>query len=188
MGKIRKPTPVKLIVGFIFREEAILKKAELSLKRNFGKIDFQSETLVFNYTDYYQKELGKNLLRKFISFQKLIDPGALAEIKLTTNKIEEKLGKSGLRRINIDPGYLDLSKLVLATTKDYAHRIYLKKGIYAEATLVFQDKRFQPWPWTYPDYRTNEYTDIFNEIRNIYAQNLSCLLKRCPGRNSGQDS
>jgi hypothetical protein len=188
MGKTRKHTPVKLIVGFIFQEETILRKAEAALRRNFGKIDFQSATLVFNHTDYYKKEFGNNLFRKFISFQKLINPEILAEIKIATNRIEEKLSKSGQRRINIDPGYLDLSKLVLATTKDYAHRIYLKKDIYAEVTLFFQGKRFQPWPWTYPDYRTNEYADIFHEIRNIYAQTLSCLLKRCSRRDPDQDS
>ena len=185
MGKTKKHTPVKLIVGFIFQEKTILKKAEAALRRNFGKIDFQSETLVFNHTDYYKKEFGNNLLRKFISFQKLVNPETLAEIKLSTNKIEENFSKSGLRRINIDPGDLDLSKLVLATTKDYSHRIYLKKGIYAEVTLFFKSKRFQPWPWTYPDYRTGEYAGIFNEIRNIYARTLPFLLKRPSGRNPG---
>lgn len=163
-------SPVKLIIGFIFNDENILNRAKFYLERRFGKIDFESQNLSFIYTDYYEKEFGKDLLRKFISFKKLIAPDKLAEIKIFTNKIEQKLSKGIKRKINIDPGYLNLSKLVLATTKDYVHRIYLKKGIYAEVTLFYQDKMFRPWQWTYPDYRTSEYLAIFNRTRDIYAQ------------------
>jgi len=193
---------VKLIVGFIFKEENILKKAEFFLKRRFGKIDFESQTSPFTHTDYYQDEFGKCLKRKFISFEKLVPPGTLSQIKIITNRIEQKLSLNnkrkmeptraislkgsygrntqaatthprpkgcgfGPRSINIDPGYLDLARLVLASTKDYKHRIYLNKGIYAEVTLFYQDRTFQPWQWTYPDYKTPEYIAIFNKIRDI---------------------
>ena len=82
------------------------------------------------------------------------------------------MAKGISRIINIDPGYLDLSKLILASTKDYKHRIYLTKGIYAEVTLFYQDKTFCPWEWTYPDYKTGEYIEIFNRIRQIYAEQI----------------
>ncbi|MBU2221656.1 MAG: DUF4416 family protein, partial [Candidatus Omnitrophica bacterium] len=108
------------------------------------------------------------LKRKFISFKKLIPPDQLSAIKITTNKIEDRLSSKNLRRINIDPGYLDLAKLVLATTKDYNHRIYLSKGIFAEITLTYQGKSFRPWNWTYRDYQSQEYIAIFNQIREIY--------------------
>ena len=147
MGKINKHPPVKLIAGLIFREQDILNAAQACLRKRFGKIDFESQALAFNHTDYYQEEFGDNLLRKFVSFKKPADPQALAEIKIFTNKIEQGLSKHGCRRINIDPGYLNLSKLILATTKDYSHRIYLKKGIYAEVALFYQDKSFKPWPF-----------------------------------------
>ncbi len=170
MGKIKIHSPVKLITGFIFKDEPVLEQAVSFLERRFGKMDFESPALKFIHTDYYQAEFGKDLSRKFVSFKKLISPDELARIKIFTNKIEEKLSQGSRRRINIDPGYLDLAKLVLATTKDYAHRIYLNKGIYAEVTLVYQDKMFKPQSWTYPDYRTTEYLEIFNRIRDIYAQ------------------
>lgn len=142
------------------------------MERRFGKIDFESPALPFIHTAYYEKEFGKNLKRKFIAFQKLILPHNLHKIKIITNKIEKKMAKGISRVINIDPGYLDLSKLILASTKDYKHRIYLTKGIYAEVTFFYQDKTFRPWEWTYPDYKTSEYIEIFNRIRQIYAEQI----------------
>jgi len=164
---------VKLIVGLIAKEE-YLKQAETYLKRHFSSIDFESKVLTFNYTDYYKQEFGSSLSRKFISFANLIKADDLAKIKVFTNKLEKKLSGSGRRKVNIDPGYIDESKLVLATHKDFSHRIYLKNKIFAEVTLSFQDKTFRPWPWTYPDYRTSDYTDIFNQIREIYAKQIRC--------------
>lgn len=163
---------VKLIIGFIFKEENILNEAKAILVRRFGKIDFESQTLPFVHTDYYEKEFGEDLKRKFISFTKLVLPCDLPKIKIITNKIETKLSSGSSRLINIDPGYLDLAKLILASTKDYKHRIYLNRGIYAEVTLFYQDKTFQSWQWTYPDYKTPEYIAIFNRIRQIYAQQI----------------
>jgi hypothetical protein len=162
--------PAKLITGFIFKEENIFNKTKDILKRHFGVIDFESQALVFTHTDYYEKEFGKNLKRKFISFKDLALPQNLPQIKIYTNKLEKRLSINGLRLINIDPGYLDLSKLVLASTKDYKHRIYLDKGIYAEVTLFYQNKSFRPWDWTYPDYKTQAQITIFNQIRQIYAE------------------
>jgi len=172
VGKIRKQNPVKLVIGFIFSQKATSEKAKAILQRRLGRIDFESDLLEFNHTDYYEKEFGKNLKRKFIAFQKLIPPQDLAKIKIMTNRVEEKLARWGSRRINIDPGYLDLSKLVLASTKDYKHRIYQDKGIYAEVTLYYQNRSFNSWEWTYPDYKTAEYIAIFNRLREIYAQQI----------------
>lgn len=173
MGKIKPHPAVKLIIGFIFTDENILNKAKLYLIKKFGQIDYESQILVFNHTNYYEKELGAGLKRNFISFKKLVEADRLVSIKLFTNKLEQKLCLgSGRRQINIDPGYIELSKLVLATTKDYAHRIYLRQGIYAEITLFYQDKSFRYRDWTYPDYRTSEYIGIFNHIRGIYAQQI----------------
>jgi len=169
MGSIRKPQPVKLTIGFIFKDGPSLLKAESILKRKFGDLDFESETLPFTYTDYYEEELGEGLQRKFISFKKLILPESLPKIKVLTNNIEKKLSVDAHRLINIDPGYVDLSKLVLASTKDFSHRIYMGRGIYSEVTLMYQDKTFNSKEWTYPDYRTPEYIAIFNRIREIFS-------------------
>ena len=172
MGSIRKPHPVKLIVGFIYKDKSILAKTESILRKNFGVIDFQSKTFAFTHTDYYNKELGTGLKRKFISFKKLILPQELAAIKVLTNSIEKRFSKNSRRMINIDPGYIDLPKLVLASAKDFSHRIYIGRGIYAEVTLSYQDKAFKWYEWTFPDYRTPEYIEIFSKIRKIYFKQV----------------
>ena len=172
MGKITPAKPVKLIVGFIFRDKQAFNKARLILIRRFGKIDFESDPIPFSMTDYYQEEFGDGLSRVFLSFNKLILPQQLPGIKILTNKIEDKLSCRGRRLVNIDPGYLDLPKLVLASTKDYVHRIYLDKGIYAETTLCYQGKSYQAWQWTYPDFRMSGYIGIFNHIRDLYAEQI----------------
>ena len=170
MGKVRKYNPqVKLVVGFIYKDEAIFIKSKDQLKRKFGRIDFKSDAIDFNYTSYYEKEMGSGLKRRFISFGKLVPIQDLYRIKLYTNRLEAKFLNSGLRQVNIDPGYVDLAKLVLASTKDYAHRIYSGKGIFAEITLSYRNNSFVPNDWTYPDYRSQEYIDIFNNIRKLYA-------------------
>lgn len=167
---------MKLVAGMLASVEELFLEAEEMLSRHFGKTDFASNIIPFRHTSYYENEMGKNLLRKFISFEKLIDAGSLAEIKILTGSIEKKLSNaSGSRRVNIDPGYLTAAKLVLATTKNYGHRIYIGNGIYAEVTLHFRDVSFKPWDWTYPDYRMEEYIDIFNEIRKVYLSEFPPL-------------
>lgn len=169
MGKIRKYNSVKLIFGFIYHDEAIFIQARNKLKKIFGKIDFESPALDFNCTDYYQPEMGADLKKKFVSFSRLIPMGEFYRIKLYTNRLESKFLNGPQRRINIDPGYLDKAKFVLASTKDYAHRIYLHKGIFAEVALSYRNNSFSPNAWSYPDYRSKEYLDIFNQIRARYA-------------------
>lgn len=168
MGRIRKPPPVKLVMGFIYRDKEVFFRVKDKLKKKFGQVDFESPALSFNYTDYYAKELGQDLTRSFVSFKKLIPAQQLYKVKRYTNRIERRFSRENKRCINIDPGYLDLAKLVLASTKDFSHRIYLHKGIFAEITLFFKDGSFRPWEWTYPDYRTPEYIGIFNRIRSLY--------------------
>jgi len=142
------------------------------MRAKFGPCDYESASLYFTHTDYYQQEFGSGLKKAFVSFTRLIPPQRLSRIKIITNKIEERLSRDGKRRVNIDPGYLDLSKVILATTKDFSHRIYLAGGIYAEVTLFYQAGGFKAWPWTYPDYQTDEYIEIFNLIRGLYAQQI----------------
>lgn len=173
MGQLRYQPHVKLIIGLIFSDPRYLLKIKKILKRHFGRIDFESQIFPFTLTNYYEPEFGDNLKRAFISFEKLIRPERLATIKRLTNKLEHKLSKRDARMINIDPGYIDLAKLILASTKDYRHRIYLDKGIYAEITLYYQDRSFKYWEWTYPDYRSPEYIQVFNRIREIYAMQIA---------------
>ncbi|MGQ9632316.1 MAG: DUF4416 family protein [bacterium] len=161
-----------MIAGIISSDVGLYLKVQSDLVEKFGPIDYESETFPFDYTDYYRKEMGEPLHKKFIAFQRLISPDEIAEIKLFTNRVEEEYSVDGRRRVNIDPGYVEMSKLVLPTTKNYAHRIYLGKGIYAEVTLIFQDGEFRPTEWTYPDYRTELYRRIASEIRELYKHQL----------------
>ncbi len=158
-----------MVFGFIYKDEAIFISARERLKKRFGRVDFESRALNFDITDYYEAEMGKQLKKRFISFLKLIPIEDLYRIKLYANRLENRYRSGKYRQINIDPGYIDLAKLVLATTKDYAHRIFLRKGIFAEVTLSFKGNSFCPNEWTYPDYRSKEYIDIFNQIRSLYA-------------------
>ena len=174
MGQIRSHSPVKLIVGIIAAVPDLLAVVHQRLGGQFGRVDFASDLLPFDYTTYYETEMGKDLKRQFVSFERLISAEELASAKCFSNAVECEFAKGDTapRPVNLDPGYISAAKLVLASTKDHAHRIYLQDGIYAEITLKFYRKTFQPWEWTYPDYRTSTYIDIFNHIRHIYMEQL----------------
>ncbi len=164
---------VKLFMGMIIGKDASLEKVQKMMTEKFSGIDFQSEIIEFNHTDYYYNEMGRPLKRKFISFKKLIEPGGLAYIKNTTCEIERKFSQDGKRTINIDPGYISLSKVVLASTKNFYHRIYIGHDIYAEVTLCWQKGEYRTFEWTFPDYKTLKYKNILKAIRDIYESNYN---------------
>jgi len=169
MGKIKVSSQVRLICGMITQDEGLFERASQRMIVEFGPIDYRSKILSFDHTDYYQAEMGPNLKRRFVSFKELIDRERLSEIKCFTNTLEEEFSEGERRQMNLDPGYLTLDKLVLATTKDYSHRIYIGRGIYAEVTLHYQNREWRPYEWTYPDYRSKEYLEIFKELRSLAA-------------------
>jgi len=175
MGQTKTPLPVKLFIGVLAVNEKICQDFESDLIEKFGPIDYSSPLIPFNITSYYVKEMGPVILRRFYSFKNLIDPGELADIKLWTNELELRSGSN--RKINLDPGYLTGAKVILATTKNYAHRIYIGKGIYAEVTLRYKGKSFLPFDYTYPDYATQEYFNTFEQIRNLYMEQILPILK-----------
>jgi hypothetical protein len=172
MGLAEEHRPVKLIVGMFAAEERLFDAACAELVESHGPVDHASPVWPFDFTTYYAEEFGEGLLRQFLSFQQLVDPTRLPEVKLHTNDLEQQFAAEGRRQINLDPGYIDLSKLVLATTKNHQHRIYLGQGIYGEVTLRFTRKSFRPWEWTYSDYRTDDYIRFFNEVRQTYLTQL----------------
>lgn len=172
MGKTTKFEAKKLIIGIITVPDVEAGDIEKVLVDRFGPVDYRSGILPFDFTDYYRGEMGGDLLRYFLSFAGHVDPAELPEIKLATNEVEERLSVSGNRRVNLDPGLLDLSRLILATTKDNAHRIPLRDGIYGEITLMYRKKDFVSLDWTYPDYRSEEYREILRNIREIYREDL----------------
>jgi hypothetical protein len=172
MGKVREVKPAKLIVGLLFCRLDLLTLILERIKDKWGSIDFISPTFPFEHTDYYHREMGEKLWRCFVSFERLIPMESLPQIKIQSNYLEEEFSPQGNRQINIDPGYLDASKMILATTKDFFHRAYLGQGIYAHLNLYFQKVTFHPLPWTYPDYMTAEALQFFSQVRTRYLQQI----------------
>lgn len=172
MGTAREPVQVKLIASLLAGDSALLQEVKGVLAKDFGPLDFESELLPFDHTDYYTPEFGPGLQRQIVTFERLVDPGDLPAIKCRTNDLEGSLAQDGKRRVNIDPGYVSLGKMVLASTKDHAHRLYLGQGIYGEGTLTYQQGRFRPWLWTYPDYASDSYCALFEQIRARYKAQL----------------
>lgn len=173
MGQIKEPPPAKLFMSLFTSENALFQQGMDVCRPLFGEIDSVSKRFSFDFTDYYQKEMGGTLFRHFITFERLIPRDLLSEIKQTTNRFERQFANGqGNRRLNIDPGYLCLEHVILATTKSYTHRPYLKDGIYADLTLIYQNKSYHPLEWTYPDYRQTEVIELFNQLRMKYLEEL----------------
>jgi len=169
MGTIRIPQKAILFAGLIYNSAESSEHIHGILEKEYGSICLTSPTVSFDETDYYHEEMGDCLLREFIAFDMLIDMQDIAHIKLRTNSIEDYyFSNEGKRRVNIDPGYLTSAKVVLATTKNFQHRIYLGQGIYAEVTLRYRKNSFTPWEWTYPDYKSDASIMFFNRLRELY--------------------
>ncbi len=151
------------------KDKALVEDVAQDLTDHFGPVDLLSAWLPFDYTDYYHTEMGRPLFRRVFSFLELVEQTFLADAKTITNGIEEKYSRNGLRRVNIDPGYLLLERFVLATGKNYSHRIYIGKGIYADLTLLYTDGEYRKLPWTYPDYASEDMIRYLLKVRSKYA-------------------
>jgi hypothetical protein len=176
MADCHFPAPVLLVVAAFSRHETALDWGRARLAHAFGPLGLASPPFVFNQTRYYERSMGSDLRKQFLAFANLVDAGELASIKLHTNALERELASMGgwevQRPLNLDPGILNLGKFMLATTKDQAHRIYLHDGIFAEVTLRFEHGAFEPWPWTYADYREPELHRFLFDARNYYKRRL----------------
>jgi hypothetical protein len=169
MGQIQPTAPVLFIVAASSRYAEAMEWAGKRCAGHHGPLALASDTFDFTETDYYTATMGTELKKQFLAFERLIDPAALAEIKRMTNEWELEYAALGChpepRPLNLDPGYMTPAKLVLASTKDHAHRIYLCGGIYAEVTLSYRQRHWQPFEWTYPDYRREDYQQFFTRCR-----------------------
>ncbi|MBX3434244.1 MAG: DUF4416 family protein [Pirellulales bacterium] len=171
MGVIHPPKPALLLVAASSRYEAAIAWGLERASAEFGPTAAVSLAFDFTETDYYAAEMGAELKKQFWAFESPLDPGRLPAVKRLTNEWEAEYAVRGThpepRPLNLDPGYVTLAKLVLASTKDHAHRIYLSDGIYAEVTLSYRDGRWQPMPWTYPDYRRDDFQDFLSQCRDL---------------------
>jgi hypothetical protein len=172
MGAYKPPIPVKLVIGLLAGDPEILKQAQLRLQERFGPEEEILAPIPFTWTNYYADELGKAPLRAFVSYETLVAREGMAAIKRWTNELEAEFSREGKRPINIDPGYMTLGQFFLATTKDQRHRVYVGDGIFIEVTLYFENGAWCPFPWTYPDYRSEEYKPWFLAARSKLAYQM----------------
>jgi Domain of unknown function (DUF4416) len=176
MAEPHLPTPALLVIAAFSRHDEALQWARERLQRDYGPLAAATAPFSFHHTKYYEPTMGPNLCKQMLAFEQLVRPQQLASIKLHTNQLERELKDAGeypeARPLNLDPGLLTLGKFLLATTKDQAHRIYLRDGIYAEVTLRFQSGEYEPWPWTYADYREPALRAALKEFRDYFRSHL----------------
>jgi hypothetical protein len=176
MGTVKVHLPVKYFAALAYTPEIILDQTIKAIETAFSPVETFSHTYAYtHFTKYYNQEMGEKITKKFIVFQTIMPPELLPQLKLTTNKLENKYKINKKRQLNIDPGYISEANLILATTKNYSHRIYLNSGIFADLHLMYSHKRFQAMPWTYPDYQTVEILQFFSNVRERYLQQLKDL-------------
>ena len=172
MSQPSPPKPAKLVIGFFLHEKSLGTSVIETLVKRYGDTDIVSEWMPFDQTRYYEPEMGAPLYRRMTAFETLIHQSELAQVKLFTNEIEKQYADNGKRVVNVDPGYMLLERFVLATGKNFAHRIYIGKGIYADLTLVFRKGRFESLPWTFPDYAGDRVQTFLMRVREKYAVDL----------------
>lgn len=172
MSRPAEPVQAKLVVGFFLKRRSLLEAVAAALIERFGPLDVVSPWFAFDFTSYYRTEFGEPLFRRMLAFRDLVPQGRLAASKVATNAIERQFSKQNCRRVNIDPGYLLRERFVLATGKNFTHRIYLDQGIYADLTLVYQKGDFRALPWTYPDYKQPEMLLYLHQVRRKYIADL----------------
>ncbi len=176
MGQPTFPSPALLIAAAFSRYDQTLAWAKKKLEAEWGAIALESEAFAFHETDYYEPTMGQGIKKQFWAFERPFDAAELVEIKLAANRFEEEYAAEAKlpepRPLNIDPGYLTLGKLVLASTKDFAHRIYLNRGIYAEVTLYYKHHRWQHHDCTFADYRREDYQRFFTQCRELLHRRL----------------
>jgi hypothetical protein len=172
MSVPRPPLPAKLVIGLLLARTDLFAILAAELEAAFGRLDLVSAWMPFDYTTYYAEEMGAELSRRVLSFRPLVAAERLPAIKLATNAIEQRHAVDGRRSVNIDPGILSLERFVLATGKNFSHRIYLGQGIYADLTLLYRHGHFQVLPWTYPDYASPPLRRFLLAVRGKYARDL----------------
>ncbi len=182
MSQPRPPQPAKLVVSVLLADRDLFETVSRQLVSNFGDIHRQSDWMDFDYTDYYLAEMGGPLFRRMLAFQALIEQQELSRVKHLTNTIEQAFAIDRRRRVNIDPGYLLLERFVLATGKNFSHRIYIGDAIYADLTLMYQKGGFQTLPWTYPDYAAPQMQSFLLDVRNDYAMDLKAVHDQDTGK------
>ncbi|HVU90429.1 MAG TPA: DUF4416 family protein [Pirellulales bacterium] len=176
MGEPSPPEPALRLLAAFSRHQAALDWARTRAEQSWGPVALASPAFAFSQTDYYEATMGPELRKIFFVFADLCDPASIVDAKLESGAWEHEYAALGRheepRPLNLDPGYVTSAKLVLASTKDHAHRIYLSRGIYAEVTLYYRDRAWQHHPWTFPDYRRADYQEFFIAARDYLRRRI----------------
>ncbi len=170
MAETKSPQNVKYFVAVLYREEKKLLPTIHKLQCRWGTIDYQSPPEHFDVTEYYKPEMGSPLFRMILTFQPLMPPTALVGMKLHCNEVENLFREGGNRVVNLDCGYIDHHKIVLASAKEAGQKVYLDKGIYADLAARYKNKRFEPFEWSFPDFKDSRYNETFRRIRTRYME------------------
>jgi len=170
MSERRKPTTAALVVSVIYRLEGRFDEAIQRMAATWGEPERISGPFLFNQTEYYRREMGEPLLRRFFVGRSLVARDTLPEIKVAAETIEREFTTAGCRTVNIDPGMLTRENYILATGKNFSHRVYLGNGVFADLTLLFREGEYRALPWTYPDYATDEIRGFLGEVRETFRQ------------------
>jgi hypothetical protein len=175
MAAPKPPLPVKYFIAILFKEESSLRDARGCFIEQWGPIDFEGKDHLFDITDYYHAEMGSPLFRRIVSFGKLFEPTHIVAMKLACNGIEERMRRDGKRTINCDAGYLDHNKILLASAKEAGQKIYLDKGIYADLAGRYKNGAYQPFEWSFPDFKDGRYNKELSAMRTNYLLQMKTL-------------
>ncbi len=172
MSQLREPAPVRLLCSLLSADRALILQGIAEVSQSCGPAEWMSPELAFDRTRYYEAELGWPLWRRFVFFESLVRSEQLVEVKLATHELEQRHLSAGRRSVNVDPGYLSAERVVLATGKNYTHRIHLARGIFADLTLIFHQGSYRSLDWTYPDYADRDTIGMMNAARQRYLAQL----------------
>jgi hypothetical protein len=186
MARTEPPLPVKYFIAVLYREEEQALEAKNRLVSRWGAIDFEGSDHPFDVTDYYETEMGRNLKRRLFSFERLYAPTFIVEMKLECNDVEAALADEGNRTVNLDAGYLDHNKFLLASAKEAGQKVYLDRGIYADISGRFKAGKYRPFEWSFPDFKDGRYDAELLAIRNLYRQQLKEYRAKQQIQSSGR--
>jgi len=172
MAEVKNVLPVKYFAAVLYKEKTCLEQALRSLEEKWGSVDISGEDRLFDVTAYYEPEMGAPLLRRLMSFHSLLCPSLMSDIKLACNQIEQSLSVNQKRTVNIDAGYLDHNKILLASAKEAGQKIYIGKGIYADLAGRWKAGRYQPFEWSFPDFKDGRYDKELLKMRTEYLRQI----------------
>ena len=170
MSQLVTPPPVKAMAAILSAHRELIGQAARKWEELVGPLDYAGPEMTFNQSEYYREEMGWPQYKRIFAAETLVDPAALVDIKIGCQKIEAEFTSDGRRSVNLDPGYVSPERLVLATGKNAAHRLYLGGGVWGELTLIYESGQYRALPWTYADYASDPVLEVVADLRKKYIE------------------